>query len=81
LTVARAPFHSTLIIGTPHGVAEAPGPLLGAWILYALLRRHYEQPAITVMTGSRADGGRVGSAGRVVVDAGDRCRTGRMRRD
>jgi uncharacterized membrane protein YphA (DoxX/SURF4 family) len=43
-----------LIIGNWYGFCEALGPLLGAWILYALLRRQYDAPAVTVMTGNRA---------------------------
>jgi uncharacterized membrane protein YphA (DoxX/SURF4 family) len=43
-----------LDIGTWYGFSEALGPLLGAWILYAVLRRQYDAPAVTVMTGDRA---------------------------
>lgn len=43
-----------LIIGSWYGFSEALGPLLGAWILYAVLRRQYDAPAVTVMTGDRA---------------------------
>ena len=43
-----------LIIGNWYGFGEALGPLLGAWILYALLRRQYDPRAVTVVTGDRA---------------------------
>jgi uncharacterized membrane protein len=43
-----------LIVGSWYGFCEALGPLLGAWILYAVLRRQYGAPAVTVMTGDRA---------------------------
>jgi len=54
--VARArPFLLKLLdVGSWYGVAEALGPLLGAWILYALLRREHGAPAATAMTGDRA---------------------------
>jgi len=51
---ARALVLKPLIIGTWYGFSEALGPLLGAWILYAVLRRQYDAPAATVMTGDRA---------------------------
>lgn len=55
-TVARARpvLLKPLVVGSWYGVAEALGPLLGAWILYALLRRKYGAPAVTLMTGDRA---------------------------
>ena len=55
-TVARARpvLLRPLIVGSWYGLGEALGPLLGAWILYALLRRRYGMPAVTVMTGDRA---------------------------
>jgi uncharacterized membrane protein len=37
-----------------YGFSEALGPLLGAWILYSLLRRHDDPQAVTAMTGDRA---------------------------
>jgi len=40
-----------LDVGTWYGFFEALGPLLGTWILYALLRRRYGAP---VVTGDRA---------------------------
>jgi uncharacterized membrane protein len=43
-----------LSIGSWYGFCEAMGPLVGVWILYALLRRQYNAPAVTVMTGDRA---------------------------
>ena len=41
-------------VGSWYGVAEALGPLLGAWILYSLLRRRYDPARMTAMTGERA---------------------------
>jgi uncharacterized membrane protein len=43
-----------LIVGSWYGFGEALGPLIGAWILYAFLRRQSGPPAISVMTGDRA---------------------------
>lgn len=43
-----------LIIGSWYGFSEALGPLAGTWILYAMLRRRYDAPAVTAMTGDRA---------------------------
>jgi uncharacterized membrane protein YphA (DoxX/SURF4 family) len=43
-----------LIVGSWYGIAEALGPLLGTWILYALLRRQNGTSQVTVMTGDRA---------------------------
>jgi uncharacterized membrane protein YphA (DoxX/SURF4 family) len=43
-----------LIVGTWYGFAEALGPLIGTWILYAVLRRQYDARAVTAMTGDRA---------------------------
>ena len=51
---ARPVLLKPLIIGNWYGISEALGPLLGAWILYAVLRRPYDAPAVTVMTGDRA---------------------------
>jgi uncharacterized membrane protein YphA (DoxX/SURF4 family) len=51
---ARAVLLKPLTIGTWYGFSEALGPLLGAWILYAVLHRQYDAPAVTVMTGDRA---------------------------
>jgi uncharacterized membrane protein len=51
---ARALLLKPLIIGSWYGFGEALGPLLCAWILYAMLRRQYGAPAVTVMTGERA---------------------------
>jgi uncharacterized membrane protein len=50
----RPVFLKPLIVGTWYGFGEALGPLLGAWILYALLRRQYGARAVTAMTGDRA---------------------------
>jgi uncharacterized membrane protein len=41
-------------VGNWYGVCEALGPLLGAWILYALLHRQNAAPAESVMTRDRA---------------------------
>jgi uncharacterized membrane protein len=54
VTRARAVFLKPLDVGSWYGFAEALGPLLGAWILYVLLRRQSGAPAVTVMTGDRA---------------------------
>jgi uncharacterized membrane protein YphA (DoxX/SURF4 family) len=43
-----------LVVGTWYGFAEALGPLLGAWILYATLHRQYGARAVTALTGERA---------------------------
>ncbi|MHB8477932.1 MAG: DoxX family membrane protein [Steroidobacteraceae bacterium] len=51
---ARVILLKPLILGTWYGFGEALGPLIGAWILYAVLRRRYDAPALTVMTGDRA---------------------------
>ncbi len=51
---AHAILLKPLIVGTWYGLGEALGPLLGAWILYAVRRRQYDAPAVTVMTGDRA---------------------------
>jgi uncharacterized membrane protein YphA (DoxX/SURF4 family) len=50
---ARPILLKPLDIGAWYGFAEALGPLLGAWMLYALLRRQYAGRAMT-MTGERA---------------------------
>jgi uncharacterized membrane protein len=54
--VARAQpvFLKPLNIGSMYGIAEALGPLLGAWVLYAGLLRRFDAPSVTVMTGDRA---------------------------
>jgi uncharacterized membrane protein len=54
VTRARPVFSKPLDVGSWYGVAEALGPLLGSWILYALLRRQSGAPAVTPMTGDRA---------------------------
>jgi uncharacterized membrane protein len=51
---ARPVLLKPLIVGSWYGLGEALGPLVGAWILYAVLRRHYGAPAVTAMTGDRA---------------------------
>jgi uncharacterized membrane protein YphA (DoxX/SURF4 family) len=47
-------LHQPLTVGAWYGLGEALGPLIGAWILYALLRRQDGTPPVTVMTGDRA---------------------------
>ena len=42
------------VVGSWYGVCEALGPLVGAWILYAMLRRQDNAPAANVVTGDRA---------------------------
>jgi uncharacterized membrane protein len=54
VTRVRPVLLKPLVIGSWYGFSEALGPLLGAWILYALLRRQSGPPAVTVMTGDRA---------------------------
>jgi uncharacterized membrane protein len=50
----RPVFLQPLVVGSWYGFGEALGPLLGTWILYAVLRRKYDGPAVTVMTGDHA---------------------------
>jgi uncharacterized membrane protein YphA (DoxX/SURF4 family) len=50
---ARPVLLKPLSVGTWYGVSEALGPLVGAWILYGLLRRRYDAAAVTGMTGER----------------------------
>jgi hypothetical protein len=54
LVRARAVLVKPLSVGSWYGFGEALGPLLGAWILYAMLRRRYDAPAATAITGDRA---------------------------
>jgi uncharacterized membrane protein len=54
VTRARPVLLKPLIVGSWYGFGEALGPLVGAWILYAVLRRQYGAPSVTVMTGHRA---------------------------
>jgi hypothetical protein len=51
---ARPLVQKPLSVGSWYGLAEALGPLIGAWILYALLLRRHGTQAPTVMTGDRA---------------------------
>jgi uncharacterized membrane protein len=51
---ARAVLLEPLSVGSWYGICEALGPLLGVWILYALLRRTNDSTSVTVMTGDRA---------------------------
>jgi len=51
---ARSVFLKPLIVGSWYGFGEALGPLVGAWILYAVLRRQNDASPMTVMTGDRA---------------------------
>ena len=55
-TVARVRpvFLKPMDVGSWYGVCESLAPLVGVWILYAQLRRRFETPAGTVMTGDRA---------------------------
>lgn len=41
-------------VGSWYGVCEALTPLLGAWILYAMLQSHPGRPATALMAGERA---------------------------
>jgi uncharacterized membrane protein len=50
---ARPVFLEARSVGSWYGLCEALGPLLSVWILFALLRRQYGAPAVTVMTGDR----------------------------
>jgi uncharacterized membrane protein len=50
----RPVFLQPLVVGSWYGICEALGPLLGAWILYVLLRRQYDAHAVTLMTSDRA---------------------------
>jgi uncharacterized membrane protein YphA (DoxX/SURF4 family) len=54
LVRARPVLLKPMIVGSWYGLGEALGPLLGAWILYAMLRRQYGAPEVPVMTGDRA---------------------------
>jgi uncharacterized membrane protein len=54
LSRAHPIFSKPLDVGSWYGFWEAMGPLMGAWILYALMRRTYGTPAVTVMTGDGA---------------------------
>ena len=51
---ARPVLLKPLSVGSWYGLGEALGPLVGAWILYAALRRQNDAHAATVMTGDRA---------------------------
>jgi uncharacterized membrane protein YphA (DoxX/SURF4 family) len=51
---ARPVLLKPLIIGSWYGFSEALGPLLGAWILYTVLRRQYDARTVTVTTGDGA---------------------------
>jgi uncharacterized membrane protein len=53
---ARVPpiLHEPLAVASWYGIFEALGPLLGAWVLYALLRRQYDATSVTAMTGDGA---------------------------
>lgn len=54
LARARPVLLKPLIVGSWYGLGEALGPLLGLWILYALLCRQIDGRAMNVMTGDRA---------------------------
>lgn len=51
VTRVRPVLVSPLIVGSWYGLGEALGPLVGTWVLYAMLRRQYGGPEATVMTG------------------------------
>jgi uncharacterized membrane protein len=51
---ARAVFVKPMVVGSWYGLGEALGPLLGAWILCAMLRREQGGHAMTLMTGAGA---------------------------
>ena len=51
---ARAILLKPLLMSTWYGFSEALGPLLGAWILYAALRRRSDTAAVSAMTGKSA---------------------------
>jgi uncharacterized membrane protein YphA (DoxX/SURF4 family) len=53
-TGARPLFHGPVNVGSMYGFFEALSTLVGAWLLYALLRRQSEPPTVTAMTGGRA---------------------------
>jgi uncharacterized membrane protein len=54
VTRVRSLFLAPLVVGSWYGVGEALGPLVGAWILCAMLRRQNGRSSVTVMTGPRA---------------------------
>ena len=54
VTRARPVFLKPASVGSWYGLGEALGPLVGVWILYAVLRRQFGAPALTAMTGHRA---------------------------
>jgi len=51
---ARPVILKPMIVGSWYGLGEALGPLLGAWILYAVLRRQHKATGVPVMSGDRA---------------------------
>jgi uncharacterized membrane protein len=51
---AHALVLKPLSVGSWYGLCEALGPLVGVWVLYALLRRQNGAPIATMMTGDRA---------------------------
>ena len=50
----RPAFLKPMDVGSWYGLCEALVSLMGAWTLYALLRRQGGAPAVTAMTGNRA---------------------------
>lgn len=50
----RSTVLDPMSVGSWYGVGEAMGPLLGAWILYSLMRRRCEPTRVTAMTGDRS---------------------------
>jgi uncharacterized membrane protein len=53
-TRARPLFLGPVNVGSLYGLCEAMGPLIGAWILHALLRRRDGTSSVAAVTGDRA---------------------------
>lgn len=53
-TRSRALFVGQVNVGSLYGVCEALGPLLGAWVLYAMMRRRNIPPAASALAGDGA---------------------------
>jgi uncharacterized membrane protein YphA (DoxX/SURF4 family) len=53
-TGTRPLLHGPINVGSMYGFFEALSTLVGAWLLYALMRRQGERPTVTAMTGDRA---------------------------
>jgi len=52
-TRARPLFLGPVNVGSLYGLCEAMGPLIGVWILYAMLRRQDATSSVAAMTGNR----------------------------